>query len=843
MSHASSNVRGKAVPAQLRFLAIYNPSLGQTDETRLDQIVYYYDGTGKPTRKAGKDSSGASKAEENERLRHIGLAQGMVEFGKAFSKGKAVDAIETEKSKIILHELEAGWWILASIDLTRLPKVSKPPGPKDKASDGGNIEYSSREVKPPILLLQDLLRAHAIFLLHHTSSISDLFATTKKPKFTSVLGRYWDQFLSTWNVTLHGNPAVAVYNGIKIAGSGELGMGVGEEDRGSGEREVLEGFVGRIDGLVDLIVSRFGVEPADIDMSKPSNQSKPQPQLAHSEPWLGTGSEPGPNDGAIFLGVGALSRKSLRDVTHWMEDIYSWGPRAYGVKGDQARNRRAHRNGRLSSKALESDSANGHPTKARKTDSRLSAMSISPAVPKDNGSDGDTSTQQAALPVIDEPKHKPSLEILDPQPAIEIESTEDRVHSISSQSPSTSSTQSTKGGTLVDYLKLGYGTHWSLGGGTPTPRDASMSSSTGPGTSPPSGEVAYEGKGNQAEIETNDSTGHYLVGLIGDVDADEPENSASDSAEADTTNPRISLRTINVELDAEHDTLSDENKGPVNGGLSHLNSSNEAIPDPQNRVRKDLKVVVYANKPFLFTLFFDVATTSLADSNVYRSLHYQLAPLQRPLLTSTRRKLPRPNLSTTLGGDVKTPIYDLLWDPKKLTIYSTIPDVPSHSLPLNNLPVWSRLESLNTHMQILNTFAATRKEGSEMEQTCKTSRGYWVVWTRIPDPEATQNQKSKSEESASPDEDDTTPTASPSPNNGHSSEQGPDTKLTLAQASQVLDKADIARDKEIFLVRKSSEPSSANAFSKENSNSPAKLAQGIGVDTKRYIEGLLDMYR
>lgn len=113
MSHASSNVRGKAVPAQLRFLAIYNPSLGQTDETRLDQIVYYYDGTGKPTRKAGKDSSGASKAEENERLRHIGLAQGMVEFGKAFSKGEVVNAIETEKSKIILHELEAGWWILA----------------------------------------------------------------------------------------------------------------------------------------------------------------------------------------------------------------------------------------------------------------------------------------------------------------------------------------------------------------------------------------------------------------------------------------------------------------------------------------------------------------------------------------------------------------------------------------------------------------------------------------------------------------------------------------------------------------------------------------------------------
>ena len=78
MSHASSHVRGKAVPAQLRFLAIYNPSLGRTDETRLDQIVYYYDGTGKPARKGKKDSAGGSKEKENERLRHIEIGRAHV---------------------------------------------------------------------------------------------------------------------------------------------------------------------------------------------------------------------------------------------------------------------------------------------------------------------------------------------------------------------------------------------------------------------------------------------------------------------------------------------------------------------------------------------------------------------------------------------------------------------------------------------------------------------------------------------------------------------------------------------------------------------------------------------
>jgi len=77
----------------------------------------------------------------------------------------------------------------------------------------------------------------------------------RRSKFVNLLGRYWDSFLSTWNVMLHGNPVVSVFGGIKLAASGELGMGVGEEDRGSGEREVLEGFVGRIEGLVDLVVS------------------------------------------------------------------------------------------------------------------------------------------------------------------------------------------------------------------------------------------------------------------------------------------------------------------------------------------------------------------------------------------------------------------------------------------------------------------------------------------------------------------------------------------------------------------------------------------------------------
>lgn len=112
------------IPAQVGFLAIFNPSLGITDETLDDQIVYYSSvdtHTQKRRRRSRRRTSSAaarptqnlSQAERNERLRQIGLAQGMVNFSKDFAGDQAVDTIETEKTRVVLHELEPGWWILA----------------------------------------------------------------------------------------------------------------------------------------------------------------------------------------------------------------------------------------------------------------------------------------------------------------------------------------------------------------------------------------------------------------------------------------------------------------------------------------------------------------------------------------------------------------------------------------------------------------------------------------------------------------------------------------------------------------------------------------------------------
>lgn len=64
---ATNQVPTSISPASLYSLAIYNPSLGATDETLPDQVVFWTSRT--PT-------------SQNDCLRQIGLAQGIVEFSR-----------------------------------------------------------------------------------------------------------------------------------------------------------------------------------------------------------------------------------------------------------------------------------------------------------------------------------------------------------------------------------------------------------------------------------------------------------------------------------------------------------------------------------------------------------------------------------------------------------------------------------------------------------------------------------------------------------------------------------------------------------------------------------------
>ncbi len=79
-----SNEEARVIPAQLDLLAIYNPTLSSSEETLKNQIVYYFSRHSRRQDSHGKQKEHAGKAEDdyNERLRQIGLAQGMVSFAK-----------------------------------------------------------------------------------------------------------------------------------------------------------------------------------------------------------------------------------------------------------------------------------------------------------------------------------------------------------------------------------------------------------------------------------------------------------------------------------------------------------------------------------------------------------------------------------------------------------------------------------------------------------------------------------------------------------------------------------------------------------------------------------------
>lgn len=75
------------IPAQPSFLAIYNPRLSSGEDSLEEQIVFYSSKAARSRSKSkGTSTDPASPADNgddvNERLRQVGLAQGMVNFAK-----------------------------------------------------------------------------------------------------------------------------------------------------------------------------------------------------------------------------------------------------------------------------------------------------------------------------------------------------------------------------------------------------------------------------------------------------------------------------------------------------------------------------------------------------------------------------------------------------------------------------------------------------------------------------------------------------------------------------------------------------------------------------------------
>lgn len=379
---------------------------------------------------------------------------------------------------------------------------------------------------PPQLFLQQLRRAHSLFLLHHDFSLDALYERVGRSVFCLFLERFWEKFAWNWELLLTGNPIVEIYNGIKLAAGGELGVGVGEEEWGSGEREVLEDFVARTDGLLDLVVSRFG-EPAP-----QPNDSPPTVESNGQNAWLGSDQTPRPADGVVFSGLGAVSRLSLARVSHWMEWIYRFGDTTYGVGRDPASLRRR---------------------KPRRRDKQKS----------ENATD---SPQNSVLPSTPEMHHSHTpgiprpLVIAAPQP----QPTPDRQKETNAADGTADSTLSTNEQgfgteTIMKYLTLGYGSAWSFSkSNSPSPdnstaaaNESTVDSRQQSGNS--SGAARSSLSNEHRDEPRNNTSGRFILGPRDDLNLldDLEEESPAPEAEASKPKSRIIHRFIHIHTSDE----------------------------------------------------------------------------------------------------------------------------------------------------------------------------------------------------------------------------------------------------------------------------------------------------
>ena len=363
-----------------------------------------------------------------------------------------------------------------------------------------------------------------------------------------MLDKFWNSFIRNWEVLLNGNPAVDVFNGIKLAAGGELGIGVGEEEWGSGEREVLEGFVGRTDGLVDLIVSRFGEAAEDAKSATvfPKTTSPPKVK-SDSDQWLGAGRCPDCSDGVIFSGLGSVSRTTLKSVSAWMEWLYQYGQQTYGVES--------------------------HPNSVRCKKRRRA-----------NNSAAGRSTLTAKSPLIPPSMFQVNNVTASPTPAPQTQESTVATNTESTKSDALPNDRQTKSKTaenetetetgtetVVKYLTLGvYGSSWGIPFNRPQVARQQTSDATAVVNAEneslqkslqPQGERATPSETDTANPSRFDD-GFFLIGLKGNLEADEliededgPPTDAG--SETESLNQRIVLRSLYVERNRDHKDDSD----------------------------------------------------------------------------------------------------------------------------------------------------------------------------------------------------------------------------------------------------------------------------------------------
>ncbi|KAK6351779.1 hypothetical protein TWF718_004924 [Orbilia javanica] len=596
---------------------------------------------------------------------------------------------------------------------------------------------------------------------------------------------------------LNGNPAVDVWNGIKI------GRGVGEE-----EKKVLSGFADRnrteTDGserMIDLIVSRFGKLPGDEKDTKDAKDAK------KSKPGFstrGTGKIPGPDDGCIYRGVGNLAKESVRDLAEWMARWYQYGDSSFDYQTVRPSRKKVRRSkpkappGPPSAEPPAPEVTTTVATAATPGESTPAATET--AAPADEANEPETRLPPPLFPTTETQQNNQDAEPT-PEPAPKDSKSKDKGKakgkpSTVASGPSDGQSSGSKGNNNLMLNVLTLGTYAAYSAWNRNREEGQPKADTTEQTPEP----------NLAEV-----SGRFIIGYTGALDDEEEDPTAND---------------INVD---PKDFISTTIWVARTKGTPHAEDGADKLP-----VFEECRLVAYAAYPFIFAMLFRSTNDSLTKPSFYKLLHQQLGPLKGPLISSSEKQYQPSNHKG---------VFDLIFDPATLTVHTSLPSIPE---PVFNTPLdvttnggLPRVEALHVHSQILRVIEDTRWKdiplgapSGERERTNRTTRGWWIAWMRLEgvEPQARSQLTST-----------TSPTTTIDPQVEQQGLVPPADEITSFIGS-------VSRHRrgrrEAFIIRKGSDHRThvrASKDSKSGFSIPIKLSGGLGIDTKHYFDQLLNL--
>ncbi|KAI8328890.1 hypothetical protein BC941DRAFT_363302 [Chlamydoabsidia padenii] len=178
------NTLGRTSP-MLSYFSVYNPSLGQTEETTKDQILYY---TAKKVVPA------------DIKMKQIGLAQALVNVASTFSTSRPTENVHSQRNRMVFLQPEPGFWMHMCVELGILRRQIKDAKGKEKLV----TEYLNTELNDQALSAILKVGYEQFKLLNGTmSSIlygGDIITKDTKPdrQRTRSLMHAIEEFFSTW---------------------------------------------------------------------------------------------------------------------------------------------------------------------------------------------------------------------------------------------------------------------------------------------------------------------------------------------------------------------------------------------------------------------------------------------------------------------------------------------------------------------------------------------------------------------------------------------------------------------------------------------------------------------